>query len=207
MAKAGEIMFFEEYMAPNNYHFSPSELYQFIAEQIKPNSSILNIGYSNPEILKHIIEKTNAKITSIDILDRLSYLGNRLKKSNNLEYITADVRETDFQNKQFDYTICLSVINFLGETIPQAINEMNRISKKSFVSFDEADIRFNDFNLKYFESQRIYKGNGVTSFLYIKEGIKSLFNNLNIENSMTLKSFNKFCGTRLSVLRKYIITF
>ncbi len=190
--------FFEEYMG-EKIHQTPVQVYDKIRPYLLNNAKLLNIGYIHPETLKdYVLSKGVDKVYTIELLDDLVNKGLNdaidLGLDNKLFYTKGDVRNLSYSDNSFDQSICCSVLNFLGEDIPLALNELKRVTEKSlFLTFDRIDA-FNPVvdEDSLFESEQINSGNGVNSYLYSKKGVNKLLekyfpsNEFSVENSFFL---------------------
>lgn len=99
--------------------------------EIKENFKILDIGCAKGYLVKNFVKNGFPKSYGLDISE---YAINSAPHEIVERLIKASVLKIPFPNNYFDFTICLDVLQELSEdTIPTALKEIQRVSKKSLV--------------------------------------------------------------------------
>lgn len=106
--------------------------YEIVSDMIAPNSSVLDLGCGEGELLKELVE--NKKVNGLGIEINQDYVVKALEKGLQVVQDNIDVGLKDFENGQWDYVI-------LNQTLQSTIKpdfvveEMLRIGKKVILSF------------------------------------------------------------------------
>ena len=106
--------------------------YEIVSQMVEPNSSVLDLGCGDGELLKELVESKNVKGLGIEI--NQDFVVKALEKGLQVIQDNIDKGLKDFENRQWDYVILNQT---LQSTIKPdlVIDEMLRIGKKVIVSF------------------------------------------------------------------------
>ena len=106
--------------------------YEIVSQMVAENSSVLDLGCGDGELLKELVENKNVKGLGIEI--NQDYVVKALEKGLQIIQDNIDEGLKDFENGQWDYVILNQT---LQSTIKPdfVIEEMLRIGKKVIVSF------------------------------------------------------------------------
>ena len=106
--------------------------YEIVSKMVEPNSSVLDLGCGEGELLKELVEHKHVNGLGIEI--NQNYVVKALEKGLQIIQDNIDEGLKDFENGQWDYVI-------LNQTLQSTvkpdfvIDEMLRIGKKVIVSF------------------------------------------------------------------------
>ena len=106
--------------------------YEIVSQMVAENSSVLDLGCGDGELLKELVESKNVNGLGIEI--NQDYVVKSLEKGLQIIQDNIDEGLKDFENGQWDYVILNQT---LQSTIKPdfVIEEMLRIGKKVIVSF------------------------------------------------------------------------
>ena len=106
--------------------------YEIVSKMVAENSSVLDLGCGDGELLKELVESKNVNGLGIEI--NQDYVVKSLEKGLQIIQDNIDEGLKDFENGQWDYVILNQT---LQSTIKPdfVIEEMLRIGKKVIVSF------------------------------------------------------------------------
>ena len=169
----------------------------FIKKYIKPNKVILEVGCGYGRLLEPL-SKNAKKIVGIDfskpLLDRAE---ENLYKNKNLELLLMDAKCMGFDDKTFDYVLCLdaSFGNMPGIEL-DVLKQMERVCKKG----GEVILSVFSDNAKYAQIENltrvglknikddgkaIYTSEGFYSKRFSKEDLNELFKKVSLECKIT----------------------
>lgn len=124
--------------SPEEYEWFMSwkYIFPFIQEYIKSNSIALNEGCGNSPMPLEMIETGFSKIVNIDISDVLiQQMKSKYEHISNLEWITMDCTNLEFDDNYFDYVVDKGTIDALycssdsDKLISKTIDEVERVLK------------------------------------------------------------------------------
>ena len=110
----------------------PRKDFKLISEWIQPNSTVLDLGCGDGNLLKLLIEKRNIKGYGIDTsVDKII---KSLK--NNINVINANINHKldYFSNKSFNYVILAQSLQVVDNPV-ELIREMLRVGDEAIISF------------------------------------------------------------------------
>lgn len=105
--------------------------YPYIVDMVHPNSTVVDLGCGNGELLSMLIKEKNVKAKGVEI----SPSGVLVCKKKNLDVIEGSIDAAlPFSDNEFDFSICNVTIQML--LYPEMLlKEMKRISNYQIVSF------------------------------------------------------------------------
>ena len=169
---------------------------EYLKENIKPNSKILDIGCGFGRHIEILADFSREVIGIDNNSDMIKKAKDRLSNFKNVKLIVQDAQKLDFEDDYFDYVIC--VTNTFGdfpEIKENVLREMKRVCKKdgkiiiSVYSDKALEIRKKDYekvglHITKIKNNIIYTEEGLISEQFSKPQLKELFDKLNLKSKI-----------------------
>lgn len=92
------------------FHIYHKIRYDYVQKQIKPNSTVLDVGCGSG-VLSYLLSKKGCKVTGVDIdKNRVNFCKKRYP---NIKFLQQDILKLDLKDK-FDYVLCLDTLEHLN---------------------------------------------------------------------------------------------
>ena len=177
---------------PESYKSWFNDEKKFLHKHILCNSKVLEVGCGDGRSIKDIINITQNIIAIDNDKKAVNDATNNFKKYSNVRIILADAKELPFEDKSFNFVLCLITFANFGEDKYKVLREMKRVLR------DDGKIIISVFSEDALEERiKVYKKLGAPIKEITKNGTvifdESLGANISeqFSKSELIKIFNK----------------
>ncbi len=169
---------------------------EYLKENIKPNSKILDIGCGFGRHIEVIADFSKEVIGIDNNSNMIKKAKNRLSNFKNVKLFVMNAQKLNFEDDYFDYVICMTnTFGVFPEIKEDVLEEMKRVCKKegkiiiSVYNDKSLEIRKKDYekvglHITKIENGIVYTKEGLISQQFTKLQLKQLFDKLKLKSKI-----------------------
>ena len=181
--KEKKVFYFNKIYNAKNRYKKPKEIFQFLVkklkiDKVKKNSSLIDIGCSNGELLFNLSKNFNFKLTGIDV-DKNLLIKAKKNCPSEVSFFHKDISKKNLKLKKYDIVVLSGVLSIFKDGKNILKNVLKLVKPKGVIYiFDSLNIYSYNLHIK---ANKLEKGREVNWYknMYSTDYIKKFFGKYN----------------------------